>query len=104
MQVLTNDKNEITSFVIVGTVENGIEVSKEIPADFQKKFKPAYYLYNNGKITINPNWSDPETTVVDTGPSELQQVMMAQAQTTAMMQQMLMAQATDIAKLKQGVD
>ena len=57
MQILLNDKNEITNYAIVGGFENGFEVDN-IPDSFIANFKPRYYLYNEGKIEVNKEYKE----------------------------------------------
>lgn len=57
MQILLNDKNEITNYAIVGGFENGFEVDN-IPDSFIVNFKPRYYLYNEGKIEVNKEYKE----------------------------------------------
>ena len=57
MQILLNDKNEITNYAIVGGFENGIEIDNT-PDNFIVNFKPRYYLYNEGKIGVNKEYKE----------------------------------------------
>lgn len=57
MQILLNDKNEITNYAIVGGFEDGIEIDN-IPDNFIVNFKPRYYLYNEGKIEVNKEYKE----------------------------------------------
>ena len=57
MQILLNDKNEITNYAIVGGFEDGIEIDN-IPDNFIVNFKPRYYLYNEGKIGVNKEYKE----------------------------------------------
>lgn len=55
MQILLNDKNEITNYAIVGGFENGIVIDN-IPSDFVISFKPYLYSYIEGNIVLNENY------------------------------------------------
>ncbi|KIJ86808.1 hypothetical protein SE00_07545 [Staphylococcus saprophyticus] len=57
MQILLNDKNEITNYAIVGGFEDGIKIDN-IPDNFIANFKPRYYLYNEGKIEVNKEYKE----------------------------------------------
>ena len=57
MEILLNDKNEITNYAIVGGFEDGIEIDN-IPDNFIVNFKPRYYLYNEGKIGVNKEYKE----------------------------------------------
>ena len=57
MQILLNDKNEITNYAIVGGFEDGIEIDN-IPDSFIINFKPRYYLYNEEKIEVNKEYKE----------------------------------------------
>ncbi|QDZ69494.1 DUF2977 domain-containing protein [Pediococcus pentosaceus] len=98
MQLVINDKNEITAYATVGDI-GGIEYTGDIPNNFYSDFKPAFFLFKDGIIYENPNYVKPVTDL-PTGPTSLQQVVMQQAMTIYQMQQMLMQQNKDIAKLK----
>lgn len=60
MQITINDKNEITGYATVGSLEHGIEITA-VPADFQVNFKTGFYLYANNLISVNQDWMDPST-------------------------------------------
>lgn len=57
MQILLNDKKEITDYAIVGGFENGVEVFN-IPENFINDFKPLKYKYVNEQISLNENYSN----------------------------------------------
>lgn len=57
MQILLNDKKEITDYAIVGGFENGVEVAN-IPQDFINNFKPLKYKYVDEQISLNENYSN----------------------------------------------
>lgn len=63
MQILLNDKKEITDYAIVGGFENGVEVAN-IPQDFINNFKPLKYKYENEQISLNEGYSEEVSTPV----------------------------------------
>ena len=63
MQILLNDKKEITSYAIVGGFENGVEVIN-IPQDFINSFKPLKYKYVDEQISLNEEYSEDVSTPV----------------------------------------
>lgn len=61
MQILFNDKKEITSFVTIGSLENGFQINDELlPLGFKENFEPLKYKLEDGKIIDN---SEFKTTV-----------------------------------------
>lgn len=59
MRILINNNNEITGYATVGGLEGDFEISDDIiPQDFAQTFKPKYYLYQNEKIIVNPNYEE----------------------------------------------
>ncbi|WP_204236048.1 DUF2977 domain-containing protein [Mammaliicoccus sciuri] len=63
MQILLNDKKEITDYAIVGGFEDGFEVFN-IPENFINNFKPLKYKYVNEQIFLNENYSEEVSTPV----------------------------------------
>ena len=57
MQIVINNRNEITSYALVGNYKDGIEVN-DIPSRFTLDFKPRLYVYSNGQIVLNENYSN----------------------------------------------
>lgn len=70
MQILLNDKNEITNYAIVGGFEDGIEIDN-IPDNFIVNFKPRFYLYNEGKIEVNKEYKEETETFPPIDPPNL---------------------------------
>lgn len=70
MQILLNDKNEITNYAIVGGFEDGIEIDN-IPDNFIVNFKPRYYLYNEEKIEVNKEYKEETETFPPINPPNL---------------------------------
>lgn len=98
MQLVINEKNEITAYATVGNI-GGVGYTDEVPDNFYSDFKPYFFLFKNEKIYENPDYVEPVPNI-PTGPTNLQQIVMQQAMTIAQMQQMLMQQNKDIAELK----
>lgn len=63
MQILLNDKKEITDYAIVGGFDNGVEVAN-IPQDFINNFKPLKYKYVDEQISLNEDYSEEVSTPV----------------------------------------
>ncbi|WP_204256357.1 DUF2977 domain-containing protein [Mammaliicoccus sciuri] len=63
MQILLNDKKEITDYAIVGGFENGVEVAN-VPQDFINNFKPLKYMYVDEQISLNEDYSEEVSTPV----------------------------------------
>lgn len=70
MKLELNEKNEIISYLKCGGVEgiNFTEFNGVIPDDFEKNFKPSFYLLKDELIIDNPNYVEPEPPVIS--PSE----------------------------------
>ena len=52
MQVLINENNEVTSIILVGCIDDAIEVSDNVPDDFI----PNKYKLENGLFVLNPDY------------------------------------------------
>ncbi|WP_239723658.1 DUF2977 domain-containing protein [Mammaliicoccus sp. A-M4] len=66
MQIIINENNEITSYAVIGNMKDGIEVN-DYPSAFTIEFKPRLYLYVDGQITLNENYTnDIQPPIVDT--------------------------------------
>ena len=66
MQIVINKNNEIISYALIGSIKNGIEVN-DYPSAFTIEFKPRLYLYVDGQITLNENYTnDIQPPIVDT--------------------------------------
>ncbi|KAF0342071.1 DUF2977 domain-containing protein [Pediococcus acidilactici] len=70
MKLELNENNEIVSFLKYGGVEdiNFMEFDGVIPDDFEKNFKPNFYMLKDESIIDNPNYVGPEPPVIS--PSE----------------------------------
>ena len=56
MQIIINENNEITSYAVIGNMKDGIEVN-DYPSAFTLEFKPRLFLYVDGQIVLNENYS-----------------------------------------------
>ncbi|EGQ3293769.1 DUF2977 domain-containing protein [Staphylococcus pseudintermedius] len=57
MQIAVNEKGEVLNYANIGSLGNGFYVdSKNIPSDFDEKFEPKRFIYNNGKIKENADF------------------------------------------------
>ena len=62
MQISINNNSEVTSYVLVGGIRNGIEIEKEsLPSYFIELFKPKKFKYENGEVINNPNYIENES-------------------------------------------
>lgn len=58
LNIKVNENDEITQYAIVGGLgDGGIFISYDVaPENFIKDFKNGYFLYKDGKITVNPDF------------------------------------------------
>ncbi|MFQ3847899.1 DUF2977 domain-containing protein [Staphylococcus shinii] len=58
LNIKVNANDEITQYAIVGGLgDEGIFVSYDVaPENFMTDFKNGYFLYKDGKITVNPDF------------------------------------------------
>lgn len=59
MKIQINSSNEIVAYVVIGDLNNGIEI-KEAPVGFVEDFKPKKYRYINGQIILNESYQNNE--------------------------------------------
>ncbi|MFT8937403.1 DUF2977 domain-containing protein [Liquorilactobacillus sp.] len=61
MKLDVDSNNLIQGFTQVGdNLDCKIEIdSSALPNNFMQNFKPGYYLYKNGNISVNPNYTEP---------------------------------------------
>ena len=57
MQIVTNEKNEITAWCIVGSFDDGIEC---VIPDSVSNDNPLSYKYIDGEFVKNPEYKPPE--------------------------------------------
>lgn len=67
MKIQINSSNEIVAYVVVGDLNNGIEID-DTPAGFVEDFKPKKYKYTNDKIVLNETYEYNEETPVTPPP------------------------------------
>lgn len=65
MQLIVNGKHEIGAYATVGNI-GGIEYTGDIPNNFYSDFKPAFFLFKDGKIYENSNYIEPSDEIPDT--------------------------------------
>ena len=103
MQIIVNDKNEITDYVLLGQSSGGIEIANEtLPDNFFDTFKPGCYLYKDGQIILNKNWVDPNAITKSETPTAEQQAITAMAQQMADQQQHIASLEQALTALAQG--
>lgn len=58
LNIVVNENDEITQYAIIGGVgDDSIFVPYSIvPDDFRENYAKGYYLYKDGKITVNPDY------------------------------------------------
>lgn len=62
MQILTDNKNLIIGYAEVGGFEDGIDIERSIlPDTFIAEFKPCKFKYENGKISYNHEYTEPDS-------------------------------------------
>ncbi|QYH53703.1 DUF2977 domain-containing protein [Liquorilactobacillus nagelii] len=60
MNILVNENYEITGYALVGDISDSTRIDKSIlPDGFVQSFRSRYYLYENGAISVNPNYTEP---------------------------------------------
>lgn len=57
MKIQVNSSNEIVAYVVIGDLNNGIEI-KVAPVGFVEDFKPKKYRYTNGQIILNEGYEN----------------------------------------------
>lgn len=57
MKIQVNSSNEIVAYVVIGDLNNGIEI-KVAPVGFVEGFKPKKYRYTNGQIILNEGYEN----------------------------------------------
>lgn len=62
MKILLNNLNEIISYVTEGDLKGSIEV--DIPEYLLDNFQPRKFVYVNGKVEINTNYSEDVSTPI----------------------------------------
>lgn len=70
MKIQINSSNEIVAYVVVGDLNNGIEID-DTPAGFVEDFKPKKYKYTNDKIVLNETYEYNEETPITPLPAHV---------------------------------
>lgn len=64
-----NEKNEVTSYALIGGLSEAVKYDGTIPDDFEVNFKPSFYLLKNNEIVLNPNYVEPTLPKPAGGPT-----------------------------------
>lgn len=103
MQFEINENKEILAYATLGRFTDGVEVdSPVIPDDFEEKFKPSFYLLQNGTIIVNPNYVAPVESTPDSGPTAEQKSLTAMAQQVADQQKHIASLEQALTALAEG--
>ncbi|MBP5841391.1 DUF2977 domain-containing protein [Lactiplantibacillus plantarum] len=66
MQIEVNNHNEIIAYDEYDELTPAIQIDPSIlPEDFSEKFIPSYYLYVDGKVTVNATYTAPVIPIPD---------------------------------------
>ncbi|WP_426355840.1 DUF2977 domain-containing protein [Latilactobacillus sakei] len=74
MFLKTNEKNEVTSYALIGGLSEAVKYDGTIPECFEANFKPSFYLIKNNEIVINPEYEEPVFELPETQPSSTDKV------------------------------
>ena len=85
MLIKINDQNLILEYTTIGGLPDSIEYDGIVPDDFETKFKPCFYMIQNGEIIENSNYVKPTDTSPDDGPTSVQEAINKLGETTAKM-------------------
>lgn len=103
MQFEINNNQEILAYATLGGFTDGVEVHDPvIPDDFEKNFKPSFYLLQNGAVVVNPNYVAPVEPTLDSGPTADQESLTSMAQQMADQQQQIASLEQALTALAQG--
>ncbi|MCT3032712.1 DUF2977 domain-containing protein [Pediococcus pentosaceus] len=75
MLIVVNENNEIVQYASIGELPDSIEYDGAIPEDFIDKFKPSFYMIQDGVIVENPDYKEIKIPAV--GPSTTEQQLAA---------------------------
>lgn len=101
MKILVNSKNEIISYALVGSLENGINVEQDtLSNDFFEAFEPKLFVYENGKVIYNDNYemNEPSKNESDT-PDEKDLIIATLSEQVLSQQSEIVAVQEDVANL-----
>lgn len=85
MLLKINEQKEILEYATIGGMEGAIEFDGVIPDGFEQKFKPSFYMLQDGEIIENSNYVEPSNTPPDDGPTNVQEAINKLGETTAKM-------------------
>ncbi|GAA3608292.1 DUF2977 domain-containing protein [Secundilactobacillus similis] len=102
MRLVLNDKNEIIEFASLGDLTGSVEFDGKVPDDFDKKFKPSFYLLQNDTVTVNPSYVAPVEKMPDSQPTAEQESLTAIAQQMADQQQHIESLEQALTALAEG--
>ena len=75
MQIKINADSEIISYAVIGEVENGITVDRDVvPDNFEADFKPLYFVFRDKIIEINENYKEPSAEQTTTPIARIEQL------------------------------
>lgn len=102
MQLLVNDQQEITSYVIFGGLVGGIDYVGPVPDTFTDDFKSKRYCLQDDVIVLNSAYVAPTPTEPKQAPSPEQQSLTAVAQQMAEQRQYIASVEQALTALAQG--
>ncbi|WP_432224499.1 DUF2977 domain-containing protein [Lactiplantibacillus argentoratensis] len=103
MQFDLSENKEILAYATLGGLTDGVEVHDPVlPDDFEKNFKPSFYLLQNGTVIVNPNYVTPVEPTPDSRPTAEQESLTAIAQKMADQQQHIASLEQALTALAQG--
>ncbi len=72
--IVVNENNEIVQYASMGELPDSIEYDGAIPEDFREKFKPSFYMIQDGVIVENPDYVATTDSSEPEGPTVMQTV------------------------------
>lgn len=72
MLIKVNAEKVILEYSTVGGLPDSIEYTGTIPDDFEAKFKPSFYMFQDDQIIENPDYVEPSDTPPDDSPTSVQ--------------------------------
>lgn len=83
MLIKINDQNLILEYTTIGGLPDSIEYDGIVPDDFETKFKPCFYMIQNGEIIENSNYVEPSNTPPVSSPTSMQEAINKLGEITA---------------------
>lgn len=84
MYISTDNSGLILAYSTIGQIDGGQKYSGLVPEDFEAMFKAEKYMLQNGEISLNSKYVEPnESTAIDVQPTAEQQAITALAQQVA---------------------